>query len=133
MLDLVAETNLLLSFVIFFGSRVSIVDKRGNTLLDTLVRPTAPIVNFRTASTGLDASSFGCELQKRSLIVVECCLLTVLLLSLSGCFLFHCAGNRRKTSRRQNRRGSCHMGGLTGALYLPCWMHTCTHLIAVLH
>ncbi|KAG8928805.1 hypothetical protein FRC03_010050 [Tulasnella sp. 419] len=40
-------------------ARVSIVDKRGNILYDTLVKPTAPVVSYRTSTTGLDANSFG--------------------------------------------------------------------------
>lgn len=40
-------------------ARVTIVDRRGQVLMDTLVKPTAPVVSYRTSTTGLDANSFG--------------------------------------------------------------------------
>ncbi|KAG9007910.1 hypothetical protein FRB94_013857 [Tulasnella sp. JGI-2019a] len=40
-------------------ARVTLSDKRGQILYDTLVIPTAPVVSYRTQSTGLDASSFS--------------------------------------------------------------------------
>ncbi|KDQ54763.1 hypothetical protein JAAARDRAFT_348141 [Jaapia argillacea MUCL 33604] len=36
-------------------ARASITDYRGEILLDTLVRPTQPVIDHRTAETGLDA------------------------------------------------------------------------------
>jgi len=37
--------------------RVSIVDYRGQVLLDTYVQPTMPVADYRTAITGIEAKS----------------------------------------------------------------------------
>lgn len=39
-------------------ARVAIVDRRGQAIYDTFVQPTSPVENYRTATTGLDASYF---------------------------------------------------------------------------
>jgi hypothetical protein len=43
----------------FTSSRVSIVNYRGQTLLDWIVAPTEPVVSYRTNTTGLEAAHFG--------------------------------------------------------------------------
>ncbi|KAF8922272.1 hypothetical protein CPB85DRAFT_35856 [Mucidula mucida] len=40
-------------------ARVSITDYRGRVLLDTLVRPTHPVQDYRTTETGYTAGSFA--------------------------------------------------------------------------
>lgn len=42
-------------FLPHIASRVSLVDYRGNVILDTYVRPTMPVTDYRTASTGIEA------------------------------------------------------------------------------
>jgi len=39
--------------------RVSVVDYRGNILLDSLVRPTQPVSDYRTAETGLQQAALA--------------------------------------------------------------------------
>ncbi|EIM92686.1 uncharacterized protein STEHIDRAFT_151995 [Stereum hirsutum FP-91666 SS1] len=40
-------------------ARISVIDYRGNVLLDTLVRPTLPVTNFRYSETGLQTNHFA--------------------------------------------------------------------------
>ncbi|KAG6381110.1 hypothetical protein JVT61DRAFT_5508 [Boletus reticuloceps] len=39
----------------FVSSRVSIVDFRGNVILDTCVAPTMQVSDYRTSTTGIEA------------------------------------------------------------------------------
>ena len=36
--------------------RVTVIDFQGQTLMDSYVLPTMPVVDYRTATTGIDAS-----------------------------------------------------------------------------
>ncbi|KAI0307543.1 hypothetical protein B0F90DRAFT_1621380, partial [Multifurca ochricompacta] len=57
-------------------ARVSLTDYRGNVVLDTLVRPTNPVTDYRTAETGLaathlvDAPSFR-QVQHRVTLLIR--------------------------------------------------------------
>jgi hypothetical protein len=42
--------------------RVTITDFQGQTLMDTYVHPTMPVVDYRTASTGIDANAFNASM-----------------------------------------------------------------------
>jgi hypothetical protein len=47
---------------VFISSRVSIVDFRGNVMLDTFVSPTMQVSDYRTTTTGIeDSHLLTCE------------------------------------------------------------------------
>ncbi|KAF8529499.1 hypothetical protein JB92DRAFT_2696284 [Gautieria morchelliformis] len=56
-------------------ARVTITDFQGQTLMDTYVLPTMPVVDYRTASTGIDANALSansaCNFSKAQRYVAE--------------------------------------------------------------
>lgn len=53
------------------NSRVSLVEYRGNVIMDTFVAPTTTVVDYRTAATGIEARHFVGPLCSSCLLVTR--------------------------------------------------------------